>query len=96
MNQIPLTRNSIFNATLFAINENNLDVAEKLKEYFSKDKIYKEEMSDLFSYVLEHNIDMNEYFNGERQKLIYTDSDCKLEKGYIYLINKSEKRLILD
>lgn len=96
LNQIPLTRNSIFNATLFAINENNLDVAQKLKEYFSKEKIYKEEMPELFSYVLEHNIDMNEYFSGERQKLIYSDSDCKLEKGYIYLINELEKRLILE
>lgn len=95
LNKIPITRNILFNATLFAIYSGEVEVAQKLRKYFYKDKIYKEEIPDLFNYVLEHSIDMNEYFNGERKRLVYSNTNNKLEEEYIYTLdNLGVKRVL--
>lgn len=95
LNKIPITRNSLFNATLFAIYSGEVEVAQKLRKYFYKDKIYKEEIPDLFNYVLEHSIDMNEYFNGERKRLVYSNTNNKLEEEYIYTLDKLRVKRVL-
>ena len=95
LNKIPITRNSLFSATLFAIYSGEVEVAQKLQKYFYKDKIYKEEIPDLFNYVLEHSIDMNEYFNGERKRLVYSNTNNKLEEEYIYTLDKLRVKRVL-
>ena len=95
LNKIPITRNSLFNATLFAIYSGEVEVAQKLQKYFYKDNIYKEEIPDLFNYVLEHSIDMNEYFNGERKRLVYSNTNNKLEEEYIYTLDKLRVKRVL-
>lgn len=95
LNKIPITRNNLFNATLFAIYSGEVEVAQKLRKYFYKDKIYKDEIPDLFNYVLEHSIDMNEYFNGERKRLVYSNTNNKLEEEYIYTLDKLRVKRVL-
>lgn len=95
LNKILITRNSLFNATLFAIYSDEVEVAQKLRKYFYKDKIYEEEIPYLFNYVLEHSIDMNEYFNGERKRLVYSNTNNKLEEEYIYTLDKLRVKRVL-
>ncbi len=52
-------------------------------------------MSELFDYVLEHSIDINELTKEEKEKLIYKEKENKLEKGYVYSSINDSKRLVL-
>ena len=95
LNKIPITPNNLFKANLFSIYSGEVEVDQKIQKYFYKDKIYKEEIPDLFNYVLEHSIDMNEYFNGERKRLVYSNTNNKLEEEYIYTLDKLRVKRVL-
>lgn len=93
---LPISRQSIINATLFAILNGDLDKIQELKKYFFKQKTYKSEMPKLFNYVLEHSMDINEYMDKEKIRFIYKEKESKLEKGYIYSQDNQPKKLTLN
>jgi len=92
INNIPIRRDGIRNAALFAFLTNNLDLAKKLEEFIHKKIVYPYELGNLLDYVLENSIDINEYYDGERKKIIYDEKSNKLEEGYIY--SKTELKKI--
>ena len=73
---------------------NDIDIAIKLKPYIYKKSVLPTELGDMLDYVLEHNIDICEYLNGENLRIIYNDKLNKFEKGYIYNNSQSEKKLV--
>jgi cobalamin biosynthesis Co2+ chelatase CbiK len=90
---IPITRQTIINAMLLSILNDEIDMSIKLKQFLSKDQILPNELGDLLDYVLEHNVSVTEYFKGEEPKLIYNEEKNKLEIGYIN-DNENIKKLI--
>lgn len=93
-NNITIRRQAIINAILLAMLNNDIDIAIKLKTYIYKKSVLPTELGDMLDYVLEHNIDICEYLNGENLRIIYNDKLNKFEKGYIYNNSQSEKKLV--
>lgn len=79
-----ITRNSLINALLIAMINNENDIAIKLSNFLSKTKILSTELGDLLNFILDNNIDINEYYWGEEDKIIYNDVENKIEEGHIY------------
>ena len=73
--------------------KNETHMALKLQPYLQKNKIFINELGDMLDYVLDHNIDINEYFNGEQAKIIYNEQENNFEKGYIYNNEELKKHL---
>lgn len=90
---IPITRQTIINAMFLSMINEEIDMSIKLKQFLSKDKILPNELGDLLDYVLENNVSVAEYFEGEERKLIYNEEKNELEIGYINN-NENIKKLI--
>lgn len=96
VNNLPIKRDIIRNAIIFAILSNNFDIAEKLKKFLFEIQVYPYELGDLLDYVLENSIDINEYYNGEMTKIIYNENLNEIEQGYIYQEKKDRLIKILE
>ena len=68
-NNLPIKRQSIINASVYALYNNEIDIAKKLTKYFSYNEINPLYLNELKDYVLDHSLNINEYFNGENDKL---------------------------
>ena len=82
--EVIIKRQTIINAILLLMIKNETYIALKLKTFLHKDKIFISELGDMLHYVLDHNVDINECFNGEQAKIIYNEQTNNFEKGYIY------------
>ena len=91
--EVIIKRQTIINAILLLMIKNETDIALKLKTFLHKDKIFISELGDMLHYVLDHNVDINEYFNGEQAKIIYNEQTNSFEKGYIYSNEELKKHL---
>lgn len=92
---IVITRQTIINALLLAMINDETDIALNLQPFLKKNKIFINDLGDLLNYVLEHSIDINEYFNGEQVKIIYNEQSNSFENGYIYN-NDELKNVLID
>ena len=88
--ELPIKRQTLLNATLFAGYNGDIDTAQKLTSFFPRNEISPNELGELEDYVLEHSMDMNEYFVGEKERLIYNEKENKIEKGYIFFCEKQQ------
>ena len=95
LSQIPITRESIVNATLQASLDNDFEKIKELQPFLLKSEILPSELGSLLEYVLENNISINEYLNGEWSKIIYNEEENKFEKKCIHG-NKSGKAKNLE
>jgi len=96
--EITVERQTILNAILFAVFNNDIETLKKLTSIpIHKNEIPQSELGDNLDYILNHSIDLNEYIMGENERIIYSDKKNTLEKGYIYNLqeNKSYQRLRL-
>lgn len=81
---ISINRQSVLNALIFATLSNEVDITRKLSEIIlNRDKDF-EKSEKLLNYILNHSMDINEYIDGESERLIYNDVNNKFEKRLIY------------
>ena len=93
---LKISRQSLLNACFFALINNDISRALQLRELFSKSKIEITELGDLKDYVLEHTLNISEYYNGEKERIIYNSQKNELEKGYIFHQEEKTKKLIYN
>ena len=88
--EIFISRQTVLNALIFATVNNDIDIVQKLSLIISKKEFLPSELGDLLEYVLTHSMDINEYFDGEKQRFIYNDTENRLEEGYVFKIKQPE------
>ena len=84
LTQIPISRQTILNASLIALYNDELEIAQKLSTFFSKNEVLANELGKLLDYVLEHSMSIDEYFMGENIQYVYNEREDKVEKRNIY------------
>ena len=85
LNNLPIKRNTIKNAIVFAALSDDIEMLKRLNKYIYKNEVYPFEIEDdLLNYILENSIDINEYLEREYTRIIYDEKLNKLEEGYIY------------
>ena len=92
---IPITRQSLINAYIFANINNDIIFAYEIKKILPEKYILPNELGHLKNYILTNNIDLNEYYDGEKLKFIYNYKENIIEQGYIYNSNNITKKLQL-
>lgn len=98
--KLPIKRQTLINAYFFANSEHNNEIASKLLldilEKESEYCIFKfTRGSDITDYVLKHSIDVNEYYDGEKARLVYNAQENSLENAYIYGFDRFNKKKII-
>ena len=86
--QFPIERQTIINAIVFALLNNETNIALQLKKYIKQNRIFPSQLEKLLDYVLINGINTNEFFNGEKDKFIYNDTKNEIETGKIFDTNK--------
>lgn len=81
---LPIERQRLLNATLFAIYNKDFEIVSNLTSFFIKKEVLPSELGNVLDYVLDHSLDMNEYLEVEREKFIYFEDDNKIERGYLF------------
>lgn len=84
ISDLPIERQRLLNATLFAIYNQDFEIVSKLTPFFIKKEVLPYELGNALDYVLDHSLDMNEYLEVERKKFIYFENDNKIERGYLF------------
>ena len=95
---LPIKRQTMINAYLYA---SWVDFALKdelvyllLENQITYNQLKAIKGEDFTDFVLEHSMDMNEFFDGEKPRTIYIAEEKDLEKAYIYGENNQKtKRL---
>ena len=90
ISELPIKRQTLLNATLFAVYNGDMDIVKKMTSFFLENEMSTNELGGLVDYVLEHSMDMNEFIVGEKERIIYKEKESKLEKGYIFSIGKQQ------
>ena len=85
---LSVSRKTLSNVLLFAAYNNDIDVLLDLGGCLSEDVFDISQLGELKDYILEHSIDINEYFEGEKERFIYDEEKNSIKKGYVY----SEKK----
>lgn len=88
---IPIKRQTILNAYVFSVMTNQMDLACEIGKYLSKKEVLVSELGDLKNYILENSINIDEYYDGEKIRIIYNNQENKLEEGYIF--NDEKKKI---
>lgn len=88
LDKLQVTRETICNASLIALYNNELDIAQKLSFFFEKDSYNKEELGYLSTYILEHSMNIEEYLQEPRKEYIYNEDKESIELGYIFKDSK--------
>lgn len=93
--ELSIERQLLLNATIFAMYNGDIEIAKNLTSFFSEREVHTNELGELSSYVLEHSINMDEFIEGERERIIYNKKENKIENGYIFLMkNCSNKKTL--
>ena len=92
---MPIFRQTIINAIIYAMNNNETDIALQLKKFTIDNKTFPSELENLLDYVLINGMDTHEYYNGERKKFIYNDIKNEIETGKIYSTNNANEHKLL-
>lgn len=83
--EIPIARQTILNAILFAAYNNDIEILNKLTSIsIQKREIPQQELGENLDYVLNHSMDINEYITGEREKFVYNVKEHQIEKAYVF------------
>lgn len=96
ISKLKIERESIINASIIALYNDDLETAQKLSFYFEKSSYTKEELGELADYVLENSMSISEYLYGISECFIYNEKDNVIETGYIFdesiVEHKTKKR----
>lgn len=100
ISKLKIERESILNASLIALYNDELDIAQKLSFFFKKSSYTKEELGNLADYVLENSMSISEYLYGISESFIYKENKNMIELGYIFdddkVTHKSKKKVPKD
>lgn len=88
--EIIIPRQTTLNALVFATINNDIDIAKKLSLIIFNKQFLPGELGDLLDYVLTHGIDINEYYDSEKPRIIYNEIDNSLEEGYVFETRQKE------
>ena len=84
ISKLKIARESIINASIIALYNDELDIAQKLSFFLEKSSYVVAELGDLADYVLENNMSISEYLYGMPESFIYKENKNKIELGYIF------------
>ena len=100
ISEIPIERQVILNALLYAAFENDIDMIKEISSLsIGKNELLSNELGNTLNYILCHSIDMNEYLTNEKERIIYNERLKELETGYIYQSKEnilSKKKILID
>ena len=89
--EIPIKRQTLINAYLYACLNGKMDIANKIKNYIVEKEVSLNELGEeLSDYVLEHSININEYFDEEHLRPIYSNEEEKIKEGYIFNLEEQK------
>ena len=83
-NDTTISRQIIINAIVYATIHQDFRMIKKLIPYLYSEKYIYSPNDQLLEYILENGMDIDEYIDGEKTKLIYNPSINEFEKGFIY------------
>lgn len=95
ISKLEIKSESIMNASMIALYNDDLETAQKLSFYFEKPSYAKEELGELADYVLENSMSISEYLYGISECFIYKEKKNVIETGYIFdesIIEHKEKK----
>jgi len=78
--EFPIMRSSIINSFIYAGYKKDLNMVFQLNSFICLNSVSLDQLGNLSSYVLEHSIDFNEYLDGEKEKLVFDDTN----KSFVY------------
>ena len=87
---INIKRHTLLNAYVIANLNGNADLAAEIGKLLNNKEVTFEQLGDLKEFILDHCININEYYDGEVKKIIYNSKENTLEKGYIYNFDKAK------
>lgn len=92
--EFPVERESISNAFVYAGYENNLQMMLALRPYLEFDNIPVKKLGKLSDYILEHSMSLNDYFNGELEKLVFDEANHTFVMKKIYDKTASQSKIL--
>lgn len=93
LSKLQITRETICNASLIALYNGDLEIAQKLSFFFERSSYTKEDLGYLSTYVLEHSMSINEYINEPKKEYIYHEDTGSIELGYIFKNTKVNHKI---
>jgi len=91
----PIKQEQVINAYLHALIYEKDSIAERLIPFmFLKEMDQSNLKFDLFNYVLSNNSDLEELFDGEKEKLIFDEETHEFVMGYLSecFVNRGKKK----
>lgn len=92
ISKLKIERETIINASIIALYNDELETAQKLSFFFEKNSYTKQELGDLADYVLENSMSISEYLYGISECFIYNEKKNTIETGYIFNDAKIEHK----
>ena len=89
---MPIKRQTVINAYVYANIYNDVFWKDEIGNYILKKEVTLDELFNTVNYILEHSIDINEYFDGEIPRYIYNSQEDKIDIGYIFKTKKDKVR----
>lgn len=81
--QIEITRETVLKAFVNASYAGNLEMVEKLRELLPDERLYPRWIEkDVLDYILDNSMDLNEYFDGEKNRSVYNEGRLEWDKVY--------------
>lgn len=85
---IYIDRESLVNASMYAVSEENYRMVRFIRPYLSEEiinyNILNEINSEVVDYILEHSMPIEECYGKEKERIIYDENTDTASKGYIY------------
>ncbi len=88
-----IKRQTLLNSCFHAARLNEYDILFKLGMLLPMFEVPLDNMGDLSDFVLTHSINPNEYFDGEKDRIIYDDVVKSFKRAFIYGNFEGEKTL---
>lgn len=90
---IPIKRDILINAYMQSLVLEDDEKMALIANSIMDSELYFKQNCSLFNYVLEHSMDIEEFINGQTEKLVLNHKTKKLEMNYIYnTLDKSKKK----
>ena len=89
---VPIKRQTILNAYVFASISGEITLSSEISKFLSKKEILSNELDNISDYILEHSINIDEYFDGESIRFIYNSQENRIKNGYIFNHEKQKTR----
>lgn len=88
-----IKKDILINAYIQACILDDNDKNGLLIDYIIKKELNFNDNPDLFNYVLDHSMDVDEFLNGQTKKLVLNNKTKLLEMDYIYNNFKNNKKI---